>query len=293
MELVSVVIPAFNAERYIRDAVDSALGQTWRAREVLVVDDGSTDATPRILAEYGDRIRVLRQANRGAAAAANAGARAARGAWLAFLDADDIWMPDKLSHQIAVCGGYAISHTDSVCFGDAIDGEIRRSSLGAPCVGWVLDSLLVTNCIGKSTVLMRRGLFTRLGGFDESMPGVEDWSLWIRACADHELGYLPEVQVRYRVHANSKSMQSRKTLVDHLRIIDGAFGPGGAGAKRPELRRHALASSYHINGHYAAQTGDWRFALCCAAHALRYEPARAGHWKHLLKCALIPLGMPY
>jgi glycosyltransferase involved in cell wall biosynthesis len=293
MDLVSIVIPAYNAERHLRAAIDSALAQTWRAREIIVVDDGSVDATQRILQSYGTAITVLTQRNRGAAAATNVGVATARGTWIAFLDADDIWLPDKLSRQIERCGGYAISHTDSVCFGESIEGEIKRSGLGVPCSGFVVKELLVTNCIVKSTVLIRRELYERLGGFDETMAGVEDWSLWLAACADNELGYLPEVTVRYRVHSQSKSMETRKTLVDHLRIIDAAFAPGGVGRRHPALRRRALASSYHINAHYAAQTGDWRFALRCAACALLHEPASAHHWRAFAKCALGPLGVPY
>lgn len=293
MELVSVIIPAFNAERYLRETLDSVLAQTYAAREVIVVDDGSTDSTPSILASYGDRIRVIRQQNRGSATARNTAVSAARGAWVAFIDADDLWTPNKLSRQLARCGRYAISHTDSVCFGEALSAEVVRSSVTTPYAGHVLDKLLVTNFISNSTVMIRRDVYMAYGGLDEALPGVEDWALWLRVCADHELGYLPEVAMRYRIHRQSKSMNTRKRLLDHLLIIDDAFGPTGVGRSMGHLRKAALASSYEVNGHFAAESGDWRFATWCAAQRLRLEPQIPRAWKNLVKTVLMPLGVRY
>lgn len=293
MELVSVVIPAYNAATYLGDALDGALAQTHPRLEVIVVDDGSTDDTPKILSSYSDRIRVVRQPNAGSAAACNRGVEDAAGAWIAFLDADDIWHPMKLQRQIERCGGAPISHTDSFCFGDGIAGDILRSSFEPPYHGRVLKHLLVSNFITKSSVLMRRDLFLRMGGFEPSYIGVEDWPFWLKVCATHELGYLPEPMVRYRVHRKSKSMDGRRTLNDHLRIIGEAFAAGGVGANFPELRSQALASSYQINCHYAAESGDWSFSVRCALGALRLEPTAAHHWKSLAKALLLPMGVKY
>lgn len=292
-ELASIVIPAYNAEKYIRETIDSALAQTYKNKEIIVVDDGSTDRTPEILEEYGSKILVVRQSNKGSAGACNAGVAVASGVWVCFLDADDIWLPEKLSLQIKCCGKNVISHTDSVCFGDAVVGEIRRSSFEPPYSGRVLEELLVINFISKSTVMMRRDIFNQYGGFDESYVTCEDWPFWIRVCADHELGYLPEPVVRYRVHLKSKSMLSRRTLIARLRIINAAFTPGGAAQSLPHLRRKALASAYQVTCHYASESGDWPFALNCSLHALWYEPFSARAWKSLAKSALIPVGVKY
>lgn len=292
-ELVSIVIPAYNAEKYLRETIDSVLAQTYKNYEIIVVDDGSTDRTPQILAEYGNRIHVVWQANKGSAAACNTGVAVANGTWVCFLDADDIWLHNKLALQIEHCGGGVISHTDSVCFGDAVIGEIRRSSFEPPYSGQVLNELLVVNFISKSTVMMRRDVFNYYGGFDESYVTCEDWPFWIRVCADHHLGYLPEVVVRYRVHLKSKSMISRRTLVARLRIIDMAFGPGGAAQSLPQLRGKALASAYQVTCHYASESGNWTFAFSCALHALWYAPFVARTWKNLVKALLIPFGVKY
>jgi glycosyltransferase involved in cell wall biosynthesis len=293
MELVSTIIPAFNAEKYLRESVDSALSQNYHEQEVIVVDDGSTDSTPLILAEYGNKIRVVRQPNKGSPAACNKGVEVARGSWISFLDADDIWLPDKLSKQLQVCGRTDISHTDSLVFGDSVAGEIRRSTFEPPYSGMVLKELLVRNFISKSTVLMRRDLYRQYGGFDESYTGVEDWPFWIKICARHELGYLPEALVRYRVHLKSKSMEGRKTLVDHMRIIEEAFGPNGAGRPFPHLKNKAIISSYQINSHYAAESGDWTFAARCTLLVLLRKPLTLYTWKRLIKILLIPFGVKY
>lgn len=293
MALISVIIPAYNAEKYLREALDSALAQTHPQTEVVVVDDGSTDGTPEILKAYGSRITIVRQANRGVATACNAGVAAAMGKWIAFLDADDVWLPNKLALQLERCRHLAISHTDSVCFGDALSCEVRRSSFEPPYAGNVLRHLLVRNFITKSTVMMLREVFIKYDGFDASYAAVEDWPFFLKVCAEYELGYLPEALVRYRVHRKSKSMQSRKTLADHVRVIHEAFAPGGVGTKFPELRAKALASSYQVNCHYAAESGDWTFAVYCALKSLQIAPTDLRTWKNLVKAVLIPVGIEY
>ncbi|MBL8495637.1 MAG: glycosyltransferase [Rhodocyclaceae bacterium] len=293
MELVSIIVPAYNAETYLRETLDSALGQTYSNCEIIVVDDGSTDSTLAILAEYGEKIRVIRQQNRGSACARNAGVAAAHGEWIAFLDADDIWLPEKTAKQIASCGEFAISHTDSVCFGETLEHELLRSSFEPPYAGKVLKQLLVINFITNSTVMVRRDVFNRFGGFDETYVTCEDWALWLRICAENELGYLSDPVVRYRFHKKSKSTMSRRTLIARLRILDEAFAPGGVGEVHARMRSPALASAYQVTSHFAADAGDWRFALSCAANSLRYRPSDVRTWKNLLKAALIPLGVAY
>lgn len=293
MDLISVIIPAYNSERYLRAAVDSALSQTYAPVEVVVVNDGSTDGTATILAEYGDRIRAISQRNGGSSAACNAGVAAARGKWVAFLDADDEWLPRKLELQMERCGASPISHTDSVCFGDGIDGEVVRSSFEPGHSGQVLKRLLVGNFITKSSVMMLRDVYLEFGGFPETELAVEDWPFFLQVCARYELGYLPEQVVRYRVHATSKSMQARRMMASHLKIIDDAFAPGGVGEHLQPIRREALISSYQINCHYASQMGDWSFAARCALNVIGRQPGNVNAWKSFVKALLIPVGYKY
>jgi glycosyltransferase involved in cell wall biosynthesis len=290
---VSVVMPAYNSERHIRESIDSVLAQSHRDLELIVVDDGSRDGTAGVLASYGDRIRVITQPNEGSGAACNHGVREARGEWIALLDSDDLWLPQKLERQLQVCGDKAISYTDMTYFGDSIKTEIRRSSFSPGRTGLVIEELLIDNFIPKSSVLVRRDVYLEAGGFPGRYYTVEDWPLWLAICAKHEVGYVDEPLLRYRVHAQSKSMAARKTMADHERILADAFAPGGVGARWPKLYRKALAMSWRINCHYAAGAGDWTFALRCAAQAIRLEPGVKSAWKNAVKAALIPLGVPY
>lgn len=286
-------MPAYNSARTIAASIDSVLAQTHPHVELVVVDDGSTDETPGILRSYGNRIRVVRQANAGTAAACNAGVAATRAEWVAFLDSDDLWLPTKLARQLERCGRWQISHTDSMCFGDQMPEEVLRSSFEPPASGAALEKILVRNSITKSSVMMRKRLFEECGGFPSRHGAVEDWPLWIQACARAELGYLAEPLVRYRVHPQSKSMAYVRTLAAHRAIIDEAFAPGGPGQRHPGLRAAALHSSLEIHAHYGALCGDWRFALGCSLQALRLRPLDPALWKRAVKVALMPLGHRY
>jgi glycosyltransferase involved in cell wall biosynthesis len=290
---VSVVMPAYNAERYVCEAIDSVLAQTHLDRELIVVDDGSSDGTAGLLERYGDAIRVIRQHNQGSGAACNAGVYAARGPWIALLDADDLWLPQKLELQLQASRGRAISYTDMTYFGESIGAEIRRSSFSPGRAGFVLEELLVENFIPKSSVLVLRDAFLESGGFPSKYYTVEDWPLWLSICAKHAVGYLNEPVLRYRVHPKSKSMAARKTMADHVRILDDAFKSGGVGAAHLELRRRALAMSFRINSNYAAQSGDWPFAFACAVRAICLEPWVRSAWKSALKTMAMPFGVPY
>jgi len=222
--LVTVVIPAHNAAATIGRAVRSVLAQDWRPLDVIVVDDGSDDATGAVAAALGDaRVRVLRLPARGGAAAArNAGIAAAHGEVIAFQDADDEWLPGKLTRQMAVlladrrvllvaCGTRFIA-PDGTDIGPLYDGQIPRTGAGA----WT--ELLARNTVATPTVLAwRRDLLAR-GGFDASLAVGEDQDLWIRLAMRGHLGYVDAPLIRVHVVVGSLSgVWTRRAYREQLR----------------------------------------------------------------------------
>lgn len=185
--LVSVVIPAFNAADWVGCAIDSALAQTYSQREILVVDDGSTDATPEVLAGYGDRIRILHQPNGGLSSARNLGIRQARGEFVAFLDADDRWLPEKLERQVHCLRGDDRLGFCSTRTQVESPGGSAMGSWDCPRIeGGLLRTLFLRHAAvagSGSSVLARRRLFERAGLFDVGLRSLEDIDMWMRLAA--------------------------------------------------------------------------------------------------------------
>jgi glycosyltransferase involved in cell wall biosynthesis len=205
--LVSVCIGAYNRKDYIRECVDSALGQTWPNKEIVVVDDASTDGTREILKSYGDAIRlILRDANSGICPITrNQAARAARGAYVAFLDSDDVWYPDKLAKQVAfmeVHPEVPLCHT--LC--NVIDERsrvvgVRHGAGVVPPTGMIFERLLDHCWVTISTVMVRRELFDDVGGFnEETESGIigEDLDYFLRVARKYSIGLVNEVLAGYR-----------------------------------------------------------------------------------------------
>jgi glycosyltransferase involved in cell wall biosynthesis len=185
--LLSVVVPAYNVERYLRPAIDSVLAQSLRDLEVIVVDDGSTDKTPALLQDIcrhddDPRLRTLRQDNRGLSAARNTGIRAARGAFIGFLDGDDIWLPEKAEiHLRAMQGdpGIGISFSDSEYLTEsgARTGRYLHPWKARPS----LHDMIRRNHVGNgSTPIVRRACFEEAGLFREQLTSCEDYEMWCR-----------------------------------------------------------------------------------------------------------------
>lgn len=286
MPRVSVVIPAYNAERFIGESVDSALAQTHPDVEVVVVDDSSTDATPHLLAAYGDRIRVHRQSNGGAATARNTGARIATGEWLAFLDADDLWEPAKIERQLARVS-CAWSYTNRTNFGTRGDVPVLQSDCTAMHDGDVFARLLSEgNFITNSSVLIRRGLFLELGGFYAALRNAEDWDLWLRVAERHPVAYCSEPLVRYRFHSAGKSQNHRAMAAARRTIVSRALElPRGRNLSWT-ARRRIWSETWRTNGWDAGRAGARGDALKHYAKAAAAWPLAIQPFKGALKVCL-------
>jgi glycosyltransferase involved in cell wall biosynthesis len=207
--LVSVIIPSYNCARYVRQAVESALAQTYSPVEIIVVDDGSTDETEQVLAPYRSHIRYLRQANRGLPGARNAGIRISQGEVLAFLDADDVWYPEKLELQVELLLAdpqVALVHSDLVRRNEET-GEYAPSRIARhEFVGHCYERLFQGNGITPSTVIVWKQRVQDVGLFDESLvAGHEDYDLWLRLARHEKFAYVPRPLTIYREHSTNMS----------------------------------------------------------------------------------------
>jgi glycosyltransferase involved in cell wall biosynthesis len=215
--LVSVIIPTYNRVAFLPEAVASVQSQTFRDLELLVVDDGSTDETRHFLASCPEA-RVLRQSSRrGVAAARNRGIAAARGEWLAFLDSDDLWLPAKLTRQMAYLAshpGLLLCQTDETWLRQGI--RVNKPARYRKMAGQIFFPSLLRCMVSPSAVVMHRRLFADHGGFDEALPAAEDYDLWLRLGWRYEVGLVPEPLVIKR--GGHPDQLSRQWGIDRWRI---------------------------------------------------------------------------
>jgi glycosyltransferase involved in cell wall biosynthesis len=227
---VSVVIPAYNAAQYIGESLNPVFAQTFTDYEVIVVNDGSPDTEnlERSLRPFLTRIKYIKQPNRGAGAARNEGVRAARGEFVAFLDADDQWLPNYLDEQMKFLRhhNYDLVCADALHFGESpLAGKTYMETLmpSAPATGEVtlLSLLSAKHSLITSGVLVRRQLVLDVGFFDERLRNAQDFDLWVRL-ARHgaKLAYQRKVLVRYRSHENSLSGNEINRTNRELRVYD-------------------------------------------------------------------------
>jgi glycosyltransferase involved in cell wall biosynthesis len=211
--LVSCVVPCFNGEPYLAEALRSILAQTHRPLEMIVVDDGSTDGSADVIREFGDLVRCHRQENRGPASACNTGVALSTGEFVAFLEQDDLWLPHKTERQLQELAaspdaGYCVAGIQNFWIPElAQEAErYRDHPVMRPVPGYVVQTLVA-----------RRGLFNRTGPFDESLPFAfaSDWFLRLREAGDRGV-LVPEVLTRRRLHERNHSRLHRRESRDQF-----------------------------------------------------------------------------
>lgn len=290
--LVSVIIPTYNCSAYIRQTVDAVLAQTHRPLELIVIDDGSTDGTPELLADYGDRLTLVRQANAGVCAARNHGLRLARGAFVCLMDHDDYWYPDKLALQLRA---FAAHPEVAVVFSaflpwrrpaedqdfpppDQVPLEAHGDAADPRFSGWIYHEFLLDCWMLTSTAMFRAEAFEQAGTFDESLPYSEDWELWLRMSRRFQFLKLRQATTLYRQHRQQGNRVLRPIDYRTRLLTDTAarWGLASADGRRVDDRtfRQQLAR-YHVDfglGHLAH--GDRATGLRAMLQALRTCPWR-------------------
>jgi len=277
--LVSVVMPAYNVAWCVGRAVDSVLAQDFRAWELIVVNDGSTDGTRQLLEGYGAAVTVVNQENRGMSAARNAGIRRTRGTYVAFLDADDWWLPGKLSRQVELMQGRPeigfSSTTVRVEDGDGRLLNLWRCPNGST---EILATLFAQNAAiagGCSAVMVRRELLDRVGLFDETLRGFEDPDLWMRlaavsgyACIDETLAVILR-----RERSVSRNLDSMRVAALRSMRKNRALLPPGL---RGRFWRNCLAGVYTDYAKPAYRAGRLGLAYGDTLRALMLSPLGRG-----------------
>jgi glycosyltransferase involved in cell wall biosynthesis len=204
---VSVVIPVYNGTNYLREAIESVLAQTFPDYELIVVDDGSTDATWDLIQSYGKEVRGFRKFNGGVASALNLGLQEMRGRWFAWLSHDDLWMPTKLEEQVAFLR--ESSHFKA-CYTDYIVIDAHGNTLREVVTPWyprvkALRTLFGQMYIGGSTMLIERSCFDTVGLFKERLRMTQDVDMWVRLLRRFEIGRVPKKLAKERVHGAQDS----------------------------------------------------------------------------------------
>lgn len=281
--MISIILPAYNAEATIAETVESVLAQNWAAFELIAIDDGSTDGTLDVLRRFDDpRLRIYAHANRGPSATRNRGISLARGEVLAWVDADDVWIGDKLEAQMDAlrrCPEAAVAY-GWVDYHDAA-GQFVSPDRRATFHGDVYEDILVRNFISSgSNTMMRKRAVEAVGGFDESLPACEDWDLHVRLAARYSFVCVPAVVVRYRLSPGSLTSQSRLMEESHRRASSRLFA-----AAPPHLRKQSSkcdAAFFSYLAVRSAQAGmHWRLWTA----ALRYS------WLSLIKSPGVALSL--
>lgn len=286
---VSVVIPVFNGGDETKTAIDSALAQRDCDVEVIVVNDGSTDHTTEVLNSYGDRIVAVHQQNQGISRTRNHGLQLAQGEWVAFLDNDDEWLPDKLARQLQLAkeSGADIVYTNTQNFGatDRID-SLRHEDPNLMPSGDLFDQLLVDNFLVTSSLMIRKAALDNVQGFTESPATAEDWDLWLKlAAAGCRFAAVPEPLTRYRWRAGSFSKNHQRMRQLRRVTVRRALETARGAALPWKIRRQALANVETCSAWFLAESSP-RKAVRWYLSSIMQWPFDPNPWKGVVKGCL-------
>ena len=253
---VTVLLPVYNREGYVAAAIQSVLTQTLGDLELLVIDDGSTDDSAAVCRAIGDpRLRLLSRPHAGISASMNAGLRAARGAYVARIDSDDLWLPDMLATQVAVLDEHPeVGAVYAKAQGMEVDGTPHTSLRGLPphYPDDDLCSMLYDDFTCNITVVARRECFERAGEYDESMTVNEDWDMWLRVARHYRFAFSERVLALFRLHPDNithpSSAAFRESIEGRAAVLDKYFERNDLSAAEVAVRPIAYRNVYLAAG---------------------------------------------
>lgn len=282
----SVLVPVFNARATLGEAIESVRAQTFDDWELVVVDDGSTDGSADVVAQHAeedDRIRLVRRPNGGLSAARNTGIASARGRFCALLDADDVWLPEKLERQLPLLDDRTVVFSDAYAEDvetgkrEPYGARLNRPTSSYPS-GDAFDELLRQNFVPSLTAVVSLPLLRHARGFDEALSVSPDWDLWLRLALEGvRFEYAAEPLAVYRVHPESLSGDGEALRRDAVRVIRHARGRASAAQRttvdrRLRVARRELEIYLRKRAWRAAATGNTRAAQRDLASSFRSNP---------------------
>lgn len=281
MPTVSIVIPAYNAEQFVGEAINAVLSQTYADYEVVVVDDGSTDETRAIVKTFGESVRYYYQPNGGSASARNLGVEKSRGDYIAFLDADDLWESEKLEIQLdflrnnpeiaLVCSAYHY-------FGKKSKTSHLLSSKDAQ--GFLFRRLFLESFIRTSSVILKKSAFLEVGGFNEVYRLGQDYDLWLRIAKKYPIAYLGRFLVKARSHDQNTSKAKIPLRQNTLQMIKDHYDPRYI--SKSDYNKRLSDLNIYLGRNYLKK-GAKQEAQTCFKEALTLKPFRPRTWRYLLK----------
>ena len=289
--LVSVVIPAYNNELYVADAIDSVLQQDYPALEIIVVDDGSIDNTRNVVRGYGDKVRLASQKNKGSAVARNLGIANAHGKYIAFLDADDVWCRHKIRLQVDELrkSGYKMAYSSFIRWYPDESGRYPAPDtlFGIPnhphitsaniVTGWTYADLLLDCIVWTSSVIVEKTEIEKAGLFDESLRKGQDYDLWLRLSRQIEMLGLKQPTALYRIHPDNITTAVKEVNYEYL-ILSRAlarWGEVGPDQRTPPGSVSArLAKSCFVHGYEHLVSGNPRIAARAFLESMKHSGIR-------------------
>jgi len=294
--LISVVIPAYNCQNYIVSALDSIFEQSYTNIEVIIVNDGSTDNTLQVLNNYRNPVTIINQDNSGSAVARSLGMKKSSGKYIAFLDADDLWLADKLKEQVEFLENhkdYGLVFSNWVTWkpndkGEFVSTEISLNKsdiiVKKPYSGWIYSDLLMDCIVWTSCVLMRHSIYEQVGNFNTNLRRGQDYDYWLRVSKITQIHKLDRIYAVYRQHNESISNKVNSVNYEYI-VIKSAIDNLGESSKN---KKHVLQRLSDLCFDFSYQhyhNGSLKVALDSILKSIRYNPFKIKAWVYLILIA--------
>ena len=281
---VSVIIPNYNYARFIGEAIESVLAQTYQPLEIIVVDDGSTDDSIKVIESFGDKIKLIRQENGGVGKARNTGARNSNGDFFAFLDADDIWLPEKIEKQTELFNNASIGYVSCGMSEFNLEGNII-GQYRPLATGWITENMVlfdINTVVSGSAIMVNKESFERIGGFDENpnLHPSEDWDFARRISEICPVNVTSEILVRYRNHGNNGHLNISRFERSVLLAFEKTFSNNSPEVRN--LKKQAYGNLHKILAGSYLQSGQYFDFLRNLLWSLWFRPSFIGYYLSLV-----------